>query len=636
MQRVVVIISMLCWCLLAMNAPVFAEEEQAAIKDTPQDDVIQQIISHSATLSDAKQRLSYLKTQALVAQSLPLLKQAQWLHLLAIEQEALGKLDGAAASYTQAIHMLEPLPLSALLVNSYLERSYIVYLNSNDASLYCQDRNIALTHARKLNDPELLVKALSLNAFCFNNAQNFNVGLMLLDEALDIARANQLSNNRQAMIYNASATLYRDNGLHRRALTFYKQAFELWQQVDDTQDMFNMLHNLIGESVNLSLWQEADGYLAQMKTLVVEKSNLKDFKFKDFEFFYQYNLGQRWLFSYDFIEAIVHLKQAIALENSTSEAYFVHTSYAFLAIAYLQLGDKKQAIHWAKRFNDVSQGAHSKKDLQMAIEAIGLLGEGKTIDAVNLLLKTINDERTKFADFINNGIIYSALEHNSKVAEHQNRLLENQLEIKRLALNAQHDEQQITRLTLWLTLLLVLVLLSLMAFLYQSRRHFKHRSQTDYLTGIASRSYTMEEGETLHSHSRKQGQTLAVIMFDIDNFKRINDSHGHDIGDMAIRAVAQRAKHFLKQQDILGRVGGEEFLLILPNSQKQDAILIAERLRASIDDKIFNFKGIELRFSISVGVALSHPEQSFNNQVKSADLALYQAKNAGRNCVSFC
>lgn len=394
MSRFAVPIFILGLCLLTMNASVLGEEQQAAIKNTLQDDVIQQIISHSAALSDAKQRLSYLKTQAIIAQTLPLLKQAQWLHLLAIEQEALGQLDGAVASYTQAIHMLEPLPLSALLVNSYLERSYIVYLNSNDASLYCQDRKTALVHARKLSEPELLVKALSLNAFCFNNAQNFNIGLMLLDEALDIAKANQLSNNRQAMIYNASATLYRDNGLHRRALVFYRQAFELWQQVDDTQDMFNMLHNLVGEAVNLSLWPQADDYLAQMKTLVEEKSNLKDFKFKDFEFFYQYNLGRRLLFSYDFTGAITHLELAVALENSTGEAYFVHTSYAFLAIAHLQLGDKEQAINWANRFNDVSQGEHRKKDLQMVMEAIALFGQGKTIDALNLLLKTINYERT--------------------------------------------------------------------------------------------------------------------------------------------------------------------------------------------------------------------------------------------------
>jgi diguanylate cyclase (GGDEF)-like protein len=590
---------------------------------------IKQIKQTLAEIASPEDKLIYLNAKSSLVEGLSGLEQGEFLHLLAGVQEELQQLDAAITSYTQAIARLEQLPLNPLLAHSYLERSYINYLNSNDAKLYCQDRQIGLRYARQLQDPELTVKALSLTAFCFNSAETFDVGIKLLDEALEIAKLNQLSNNRQAMIYNATAALYRDQGLHRHALAFFKHAYELWLEIDDTQDMFNMLHNIIGETINLFQWDQADIYLKEMEKLTAAKP-----EFKDFSFFYHYNVGRKSLFSLNFTKAILHLEQAIALQSTTNEAFFVHTSFAFLSIAYIQSGDQERAVKWANAFNQSVSISSSKQDLVMSMQALGLLGQDKPIESVNILLKTINYEREKFAHLLNNAVIFSALDHNAKVAEHENRLLEKQLEIKQLELQAQQDEQKITRLSLWLFVLLVAILLGFLGFLYQSRRFFKHRSQTDFLTGVASRSFTMEEGAKALETCHKLKQPLALVMLDIDHFKHINDSFGHDIGDMAIRAVAQRAKHWLKRNDILGRIGGEEFLLVLPNNDRQEALVIAERLRVSINEKVFKFKGIELKFSISLGVALSKPQLGFKEQVKNADLALYQAKNAGRNCVS--
>jgi diguanylate cyclase (GGDEF)-like protein len=615
------VLTLLLACVFLWGGDALAQENNQG--------TIEQIQKAVAKIASPEDKLTYLSAKSSLVEGFSGLEQGQFLHLLAGVQEELQQLDAAITSYTQAIAILELLPLNPLLVHSYLERSYINYLNSNDPKLYCQDRHIGLRYARQIQDPELTVKALSLTAFCFNSAENFDVGIKLLDEALDIAKLNRLSNNRQAMIYNATAALYRDHGLHRHALVLFKHAYELWLEIDDTQDIFNMLHNIIGETINLFQWDQADIYLAKMEKLTAAKP-----EFKDFRFFYHYNAGRKSLFSYDFTQAISHLEQAIALQASTKEAFFVHTSFAFLSIAYIQSGDKELAVKWADAFNQSASALTSKQDLVMSMRAVGLLGQDKPIESMNVLLKTINYEREKFARLLNNAVIFSALDHNSKVAEHENRLLEKQLEIKQLELKAQQDEQEITRLSLWLFVLLVAILLGFLGFLYQSRRFFKHRSQTDFLTGIASRSFTMEEGAKALDTCHKLKQPLAVVMLDIDNFKHINDSYGHDIGDMAIRAVAQRSKHWLKRNDILGRIGGEEFLLVLPNNNRQEALIIAERLRVSINDKVFKFKGVELKFSISLGVALSKPQQEFKEQVKNADLALYQAKNAGRNCVS--
>nr|WP_283104564.1 GGDEF domain-containing protein [Shewanella olleyana] len=173
-----------------------------------------------------------------------------------------------------------------------------------------------------------------------------------------------------------------------------------------------------------------------------------------------------------------------------------------------------------------------------------------------------------------------------------------------------------------------------MAFLIQSRRFFKRRSQTDYMTGISNRRYTMEQGSKLFAAAKKRNEALAVIIFDIDKFKTINDTYGHAIGDLAIKATASKARNWFKKSDILGRIGGEEFLLILPNTDLEQAVEIAERLRLSIEQHQFSFNDIKLQFTVSLGVSVRHTETgSLADMIKCADTGLYKAKNSGRNQV---
>jgi len=123
-------------------------------------------------------------------------------------------------------------------------------------------------------------------------------------------------------------------------------------------------------------------------------------------------------------------------------------------------------------------------------------------------------------------------------------------------------------------------------------------------------------------------------MFDIDNLKAINDQYGHDVGDLAITACARRAQHWLKQTDILGRIGGEAFLIILPETEQAQAVEIAERLRASIESNPFLLNAVKLSYTISVAVAMLTPQiHELVDIIKQADMGMYQAKNKGRNQV---
>lgn len=128
---------------------------------------------------------------------------------------------------------------------------------------------------------------------------------------------------------------------------------------------------------------------------------------------------------------------------------------------------------------------------------------------------------------------------------------------------------------------------------------------------------------------------LALITLDIDHFKKVNDTHGHNNGDRVLTELAKVMKTSLREDDLLARVGGEEFMLLLPNTGLNDAVAVAETLRQSVAEHIFTLEsGEPLRLTVSQGVALdADGSQSFSQLTDTADKLLYQAKQLGRNRV---
>jgi diguanylate cyclase (GGDEF)-like protein len=157
---------------------------------------------------------------------------------------------------------------------------------------------------------------------------------------------------------------------------------------------------------------------------------------------------------------------------------------------------------------------------------------------------------------------------------------------------------------------------------------------TDPLTGVYNRRHFFDMGERELARARRYGHPVTALMLDIDHFKLVNDTYGHDIGDQAIIATAEAALHTFRAEDVFGRIGGEEFAGLLPETDTQSAITVAERLRLAIAGlRIPTLKG-DLTFTASVGLApLLSEDQSCAAALKRADDALYRAKNAGRNRV---
>ncbi|MBL1272290.1 MAG: diguanylate cyclase [Oceanospirillales bacterium] len=159
-------------------------------------------------------------------------------------------------------------------------------------------------------------------------------------------------------------------------------------------------------------------------------------------------------------------------------------------------------------------------------------------------------------------------------------------------------------------------------------------SMTDRLTGLLNRGTWENLVDAEFERYRRYTQATSLVMFDIDFFKKVNDNHGHLAGDEVIKHTATTAKGILRQSDSIGRYGGEEFGIILPETDAEGARIICERLRENIENSVVETTAAPIRYTVSVGISqLSDTAKSYMEWMQHADEALYAAKKGGRNRV---
>ncbi|HEY0666115.1 MAG TPA: diguanylate cyclase [Gallionella sp.] len=167
------------------------------------------------------------------------------------------------------------------------------------------------------------------------------------------------------------------------------------------------------------------------------------------------------------------------------------------------------------------------------------------------------------------------------------------------------------------------------------KEKLEQQAQQDYLTGLSNRRHFLEQGEVELSRTQRYGSTLSLFMIDIDHFKDINDSHGHKAGDIVLQRLSEVMRETLRTVDIIGRIGGEEFAILLPETDRQEAAEVADRLRECVAaTEVVLEAGMPLHFTISVGVTtLTEKDVNLDIMLNQADQALYRAKEGGRNRV---
>jgi diguanylate cyclase (GGDEF)-like protein len=167
------------------------------------------------------------------------------------------------------------------------------------------------------------------------------------------------------------------------------------------------------------------------------------------------------------------------------------------------------------------------------------------------------------------------------------------------------------------------------------RIELEHRAYSDYLTGLANRRSFLEQADKELSRHNRYGGHLSMIMFDIDYFKKVNDTYGHSVGDLVLQKIADICRDILREIDVIGRIGGEEFAILLPQTGAEKAQKAAERLRVAISQaQVVVSEGLSPSFTASFGVSVADGKDvSIDQLLNQADNALYEAKESGRNRV---
>jgi diguanylate cyclase (GGDEF)-like protein len=547
-----------------------------------------------------------------------------------IQEDILQDIASADQSFSRVINLLDgsPVPHQAL-ADAYYERAYIKYIRTNNTAEYCPDREKAVELTRTLNTRAKLPKYLTALSICYtDSAQHMQKGLALLNEALTLAESMQLGHPDRGLIFNATALLYRKNQLFAQAYEYSRLAYKEYQATTDSASSLDtQLHNLVTNAIGMGDLDKAELHGKEMFALADASP-----EFKDFRFFAALDSGLVALARDDVPRAIHLFEQARSEEHNTEEAAFVAGNRAQLAGAYLLNGNIDAALHEAAALSRMPGYESLDADPKRLVQALQQYGGQHPVQALQTLFSLYRGQQKKQWEFLANSTLDHAQRHNERMQKYETQLLENKVQIQQLKLDAQQRRQEATRLYLILAAVTAGSLALVAFLLWRSRRRFRIQAQTDSLTGIANRRHFLDRAKQATRNTQQQAQVASVMVLDIDYFKLINDAHGHQTGDAAIRHVASQANACLREGDIFGRLGGEEFAALLPATDEASAWEVAERIRRVIEQTPLDHHGELIPITVSIGLmsgALT--EENIEMLIQCADKVMYRAKNTGRN-----
>ena len=403
-----------------------------------------------------------------------------------------------------------------------------------------------------------------------------------------------------------------------QAIALYREAIPIAERAGDRNRLGIIYSNLGTAHLGLEQPQAALDYLEQALPVLRSDGSDRDV------LTCLANIGGAYRRLGQFDRSLAVNREVLELAQKIGNHERIAEAMADLGQASMGLGEMAQARNWFQRALDYSVEHELKRTEMTTLESMGTLLErlGDPAGALNaykrhsaLRAEAINAESAKaMADL---QVRYETVQK------------EREIQIQRL----QIERQQAQQLTLALLLVAALIGTAVILRLYQQKRRavieLDLLSRTDPLTGVANRRAVRALTTQLDQAQRDVGH--GVILFDIDHFKRINDRYGHDSGDHVLKGVATTLSAAVRSSDMVGRWGGEEFVIVAPNTDELALSGLAERCHRAVSAQDFVVNGKALRVTATAGWTRCGAEESFDSALKRADHALYKGKNAGRN-----
>ncbi|QDO82859.1 diguanylate cyclase [Shewanella psychropiezotolerans] len=374
-------------------------------------------------------------------------------------------------------------------------------------------------------------------------------------------------------------------GENEAALKKHLQSYRYWQQEKDELAQSFVAINLAGILIKLGRLDEVQKYLDEAQKHVLPTD----------EAFYSFMMlfrAQFQLLQGQPIAAIPLIEEAKSAFLRVKNTRGLTQLYMLESQVFAALFQWEHAYHSLEHFNQL----HNELDIKLQTHRTA-------------------EMQTRF---------------NTKQVETENLLLLETQQIKEHELQILQQNRYLQFTVIFLAIIVIIVI-SLFAYKQaQKSKLFSTLALTDHLTKLANRRHAYTVGEQAFSENH---DVMALILFDADHFKKINDNFGHNIGDKTLISLANIASDLMRKSDLVGRVGGEEFLVILPHTNLEQATEIAERLVDSIAMTDLSDIAQELTMTISAGVAAREQDRNFSELLQRADKGLYLAKSSGRNCV---
>ena len=531
--------------------------------------------------------------------------------------------------FNQSLASLTPLKEThrALYIKTLNQRSYAKYLQANDPASYCPDRKAAFDALTPEIAADLKVLTYSYYSYCFRNGKSdFYYSIELLDRALKIALEHNLPPRTLAMIYNAVGIIYLKNQMFSKSYDFILNAYMQWEKVKDYKDMHIMLHNLIVISIEMLNFEQAREHAKEMFRLADEQK-----AFIDFLFFANYNLGIIEQAESNIAKSNHYFITALNEKSNTSKGYFIKQAFEQLIINFLHTDDIDSANKYLLKLQLYHPEYESNS---LAINAfIEFKGES-FFDAVRLLLQNVEQEKKDRRLFVKYATESAIINNSKSIAELDKKVLRKTVRIQELKLEQEKNDKQNMLLIFFLGFLLCFGLSVFCYYLIRTRKTLKIHANTDYLTRAYNRRYLFEKGARVINDAQLNNKHVAILLLDIDNFKNINDSKGHYAGDMAIKHVVEQCKKYLPKHAFIGRLGGDEFLIIIPEQTIEFTIKTAEYIRRAVVENTLELIH-PIPLTISIGIVSCSKKSSLDDVIAEADDLLYQAKEGGRNLVIY-
>lgn len=541
----------------------------------------------------------------------------------------------ALKNTNQALSNIPPTASPHFITDLTLCRSWFLQL-SGDMDGAMEGYNLSVKRAYEHEDLKLIADSRSIRGALYSYIGDFSAALDDLVTAQDLYESLNLSgwaninladvatsfrrygdpqsairyctklkalylknnNQEQAMYVNSDIGLALDElGEHQQAVDNFLVSYQYFKEHQQEKVAATMATNIAYSLIKLNRLTEAEKYLIEADTVINEK-DLTDYSF---------------------------------MKLFMAEIKFQQARYKE-ALTELEQGEK--AFRTLQNNRGLTQLLQLKSNIYVAMNdlsaAYGALQEfvtlTKKVDG-NSLSHHTTELKVKF--------------DTSRIESENQRLIENQnLKEQELALLEKNKSLQ------HIILLLAGFILTIVSIFAYKQVHRNRQLQvialTDYLTKLPNRRHIYAQAAKYFQQALKHQSPFSVIIFDADHFKKINDNFGHELGDRALMTIANAGRTLSGNKDLVGRIGGEEFLILLPNTDATGALALAHQLQNHISRLSAQNLPAELKLTVSAGVATLEPQNNtedayqdkdFATLLKRADNALYDAKNAGRNCV---